>query len=70
MVRIIKLKNVSKDEDINLALKLMQKDYNATIISVQCYGPNNDSYLIVYDEKIKVDVNKIIDAITTVSLDE
>ena len=69
MVRVIKIKNVANNI-INDVIIGMQNNFSAVILSVQCYGTNNDCYLITYDRDKELTEKEVIDSITSVPLDE
>lgn len=69
MVRIIKLENIAEDK-FDEALFNMQNSFGTFIINIQCYGVNNDCYLITYERDNELSKKELIDSITSVSLDE
>ena len=60
MTRIIKIDNTS-EEKINEYLEIMQKDLQATIVHLQCYGANYDCYMIVYKCEKRIILKDILD---------
>lgn len=68
MVRIIKLGNIVEDK-LNEALARMQDSFDTVILDIQCYGTNNDNYLIVYERDNELSKKELLDSITDVHLD-
>lgn len=69
MIRIMKLENITEDK-FNEALFNMQNSFGAFIVNIQCYGINNDCYLVIYERDNELSKKELIDSITAVSLDE
>lgn len=63
MTKIVKIEKVS-EERINNYLGIMQKDLQATIISLQCYGVDYDSYMIVYQCETEITLKKVLERIS------
>lgn len=58
MTRIVKFENSYLDV-INVYLSIMQNSFDASIISVQCYGVNNDCYMVLYNSNDPIDEDDI-----------